>query len=233
MQINHDYKADEIGEKIYATLRKNLGGCNIYTRVVLLFDKPGSWVTGEKAKLLIAPMPSSGFNEAKDGLTAKISSWERISGRSLPPRIKAGGNYLNSRLAQLEVRQAGFDMAILLNSEGFVSEAPGSCVFMVRDGVFLTPSVSSSILASITRRVVINIVTQVIGGRFVECDLERIDFYQADEVFLCGTAIEITPVKSIDHISYISNNYTKKIMAAYQQFILGDLKISGSTTSFV
>lgn len=228
LNIKHPYDFLFIQNAILNTIKLNNLECDIYLRVVLLFDNAGSWITQDQATLLVVPLKSSAFNILKPPLSAKISSWERINGRSLPPRIKAGANYLNSRLAQQEVKSCGYDMAIFLNSFGYVSEAPGSCIFLIKNGLFYTPSLNSSILASITRSIVINIVEQILNKKVYELNLERIDFYQANEVFLCGTAIEITPIKSLDHIEYEDNLLTRKIMDVYQDFILGKIQLNNS-----
>jgi branched-chain amino acid aminotransferase len=228
LNIKHSYDFSTIHSSIIKTIKLNNLQCDIYIRVVLLFDKAGSWITQDDAVLLIVPLKSNQFDLNKPFLSAKISSWERINGRSLPPRIKAGANYLNSRLAQQEIKLSGFDMAIFLNSFGYVSEAPGSCIFMIKNENIFTPSLNSSILASITRSVIINIIEQKLNKKVIEDNLERIDFYQANEVFLCGTAIEITPIKSLDHIEYVQNNITKRIMEIYKEFILGEIEISNS-----
>lgn len=228
LNIKHSYSFTFIRNAIWDTIKLNNLNTDIYLRVVLLFDNSGSWITQDEATLLIVPFNSSPFNILKSPLSAKISSWERINGRSLPPRIKAGANYLNSRLAQQEVKSSGFDMAIFLNSNGFVSEAPGSCIFLIKNGEFYTPSLNSSILGSITRSIVINIVDQILNKKVFELNLERIDFYQANEVFLCGTAIEITPIKSLDHIVYEEDTLTRKIMKVYHDFILGKIYLNNS-----
>lgn len=234
LDLRHSYNYDTISSIILETIQKNSIKSDIYIRVVLLYEQSGSWSTNESASLLVAPMISKSFDEFKPGLTTKISSWERINGRSLPPRIKAGANYLNSRLAQLEVSRSGFDMAIFLNSAGFVSEAPGSCIFLVRGGDFYTPTLSSSILGSITRNIVINIIRNELGKKCIECDLERVDFYQADEVFLCGTAMEITPVKLLDHISFESSfKSTREIMNFFKKIIMGEIKSSSINLTII
>lgn len=225
LNIQHDYKIEEIERYIIETISQNELWDDIYLRVVLLFDSSGSWRTDEKASLLIAPFRSEPYSLEKLALTGKISSWERISGKSMPPRIKAGANYLNSRLAQQEVQLAGYDTALLLNQFGFISEAPGSCLFFVKDGRFYTPSLSSDILGSITRLLIIDLIRDVIGRDLVEGTFERIDIYGADEAFLCGTAMEITALKSIDHIYFGPNPLTKILMIEFQKFILGDLKL--------
>ena len=133
----------------------------------------------------------------RDGVRAKISSWERISSRSLIPHAKASGQYLNSVLAKIESVKAGYEEAILLDEHGHVCEGSGENIFVVRDGVIATPPQTASILDGINRRSVIQIARDL-GHEVVERDIARAELYLADEVFLTGTAAELVPVREID-----------------------------------
>ena len=132
-----------------------------------------------------------------NGIRAKVSSWRRISPESLIPQAKVCGQYLNSILAKLESHHAGYEEAILLDQHGNVCEGTGENIFVVRDGVIATPREASSILEGITRRSVIQIARDL-GFELVERDIARGELTVADEVFLTGTACELTPVREID-----------------------------------
>jgi len=138
-----------------------------------------------------------GDEGTRDGIRAKVSSWERISSRSLIPQAKASGQYLNSVLAKIESVKAGYDEAILLDERGLVAECSGENLFTVRDGVIATPSQSAGILDGINRRSVIQIARDL-GYTVLERDVTRSELYLADEVFLTGTAAELVPVREID-----------------------------------
>lgn len=131
------------------------------------------------------------------GITAMVSSWRRISHTSLIPTAKGSGGYLNSTLAKQEAVRAGFDEAIMLNDGGTVSEGSGMNLFTVSNGVVSTPSVSSGILEGITRNSVMELLMSE-GMEVREIDLARGALYTADEVFLTGTAAEVTPIREID-----------------------------------
>lgn len=131
------------------------------------------------------------------GIRAKVSSWRRLSPAGLIPHAKATGQYLNSVLAKIEVAKAGYDEAILLDERGFVCEGSGENIFVVRENTILTPPQSASILDGINRRSVIEIARDN-GFEVVERDIARAEMYLADEVFLTGTAAELTPVREID-----------------------------------
>jgi branched-chain amino acid aminotransferase len=134
-----------------------------------------------------------------NGVRARFSSWRRISPDTLMPQAKACGQYLNSVLAKIEASKAGYDEAILLDQRGSVCEGTGENVFVIRDGEIATPPYSASILDGINRRSVMEIARDL-GYRVVERDIAREELALADEVFLTGTAAELTPVREIDDI---------------------------------
>src|SRR5256714_1596843 len=131
------------------------------------------------------------------GIRVKVSSWQRVGPNVIPHVAKATGVYLNSMLAVGEANRAGYDEAILLTAEGTVADGSGESIFVVRDGVIYTPDLAASILVGITRDSVIQIA-QDLGHRVVEKPIIRTDLYLADEVFMVGTAAEVTPIREID-----------------------------------
>ncbi len=135
-----------------------------------------------------------------NGCHVRVSSWQRISDVSMPPRVKAAANYQNSRLALNEAWADGYDNALLLNSAGNVSEATGACLFMVRNGRICTPPVTASILESLTRVAIIQLCQETLGIEVEERPIDRTELYVASELFVCGSGFEITPVISVDRI---------------------------------
>jgi len=133
----------------------------------------------------------------KKGITAGVSSWRKFSVLSTPPQAKMGGNYLNSILATQEAKRNGYDEAILLDKLGNVSEAPGENIFIVKDDEIITPPLSSSALAGITRDSIFELAEDR-GYKVVIREITRSELYIADEVFLSGTAAEISPIIRID-----------------------------------
>lgn len=136
----------------------------------------------------------------ENGVDVCISSWQRVAPNTVPTLAKAGGNYLSSMLVTLEARRLGFAEGIALNSEGYVSEGAGENLFLVRNGTIYTPPASASILAGITRDTVIRLA-ETLGIEVLEQNIPREMLYIADEVFLTGSAAEVTPVRSVDKIS--------------------------------
>jgi branched-chain amino acid aminotransferase len=142
------------------------------------------------------PQPAALWN----GVSACVASWRRISDDTVPPRLKAGANYQNSRLAQTEARVDGYDTAILLNARGTVAEGPGACLMMVRDGRLVTPPVTAGILESITRTTLMELAERELGLPVLEREIDRTELYVADEVFMCGSGLEVLPITSVDRI---------------------------------
>jgi branched-chain amino acid aminotransferase len=138
-----------------------------------------------------------GEESALRGIRAKVASWRRISSDALIPHAKASGQYLNSVLAKIEATKAGYEEAILLDAQGLVSEGTGENVFLVRDGVILTPPQTAGILDGISRKSIMTIAADL-GYEVVERNVSRAELYLADEVFLSGTAAELVPVREID-----------------------------------
>lgn len=131
-------------------------------------------------------------------VTCGVSSWSRISDNVMPPRVKAIANYQNSRYVADESSRHGYDFGIILNQQGKVAEISYACLYIVRDGVAITPPVSAGILESITRDVVRDLLQNELSIPVVERDVDRTELYIADEVFICGTGAEIQAVSSID-----------------------------------
>jgi len=138
-----------------------------------------------------------GEDGLRNGVRAKVASWRRIGNNTIPAHAKAGGQYLNSILAKVETHKAGYDEAILLNEQGFVADGSGENIFVVKGGRLLTPPLGASILEGITRSTIIELALES-GVEVVERDVARSELYNADEVFVTGTAAEICPINEID-----------------------------------
>ena len=162
----------------------------------------------------------------KNGITAGVVSWRKFSDMSTPPQAKMGGNYLNSIIATQEAKRNGFDEAILLDHNGNVSEAPGENIFIVRDDQLITPPLSSSALNGITRDAVIKIARNL-NIDVIETEIARSELTISDEIFLTGTAAEITPIISMDSKKIGDGkpgNITKKMMDEYTGIVMNKNK---------
>lgn len=159
---------------------------------------------------------------SKNGITAGVVSWRKFSDMSNPPQAKMGGNYLNSIIATQEAKRSGFDEAILLDHNGNVSEAPGENIFIVREGQLITPPLSSSALNGITRDTIIKIAKDL-DIEVTETEIARSELTISDEIFLTGTAAEITPIISMNGKKVGDGkpgDITKKMMIEYTDIVM-------------
>jgi len=158
----------------------------------------------------------------KKGITAGVSSWRKFSVSSIPPQAKMGGNYLNSILATQESKRNGYDEAILLDKFGYLSEAPGENIFLIINNEIITPPTSSSALKGITRDSVFKLAEDR-DYKVREREITRSELYIADEIFLSGTAAELTPIIKVDDLK-IGNGkvgkITKELMSDYTDVVM-------------
>lgn len=157
------------------------------------------------------------------GVDVRVSSWRRAAPDTFPTMAKAGGNYMNSQLSKMEAKQDEYAEGIMLDSFGFVSEGSGENLFAVRDGILYTPPLASSILPGITRDTVMTIARES-AVEVREQLLPREFLYVADELFFCGTAAEITPIRSVDRIDVGAGKpgpITQRIQRAYMGIAKG------------
>jgi branched-chain amino acid aminotransferase len=162
----------------------------------------------------------------EEGIKACVSSWRRIHDTAIPPMAKAAGNYLNSILATQESKRNGYDESILLDRDGYVSEASGENIFLVRNNNIYTPSIASSALEGITRDTAITIA-KYLGYKVKERSISRTELYIADEIFLTGTAAEIIAVTSIDDRTIgngIEGSVTRSIREKYSEIVSANVE---------
>jgi branched-chain amino acid aminotransferase len=195
------YTLEELRAATHELLAANeLRECYIRPIVFRGYGQMGLYPLDCEVTVSIAAWPWGAYlgEDAKlTGIRAKVSSWRRISSDSLIPHAKASGQYLNSVLAKIEATKAGYQESILLDAHGFVCEGSGENIYIVRDGVVLTPPQTAGILDGISRKSIITIARDL-GFEVVERDLARAELYLADEVFMSGTAAELVPVREID-----------------------------------
>ena len=170
-------------------------------------------------------VPFGEYLDTDGALRCCTSSWRRVDDTNVPPRLKISGTYVNGILAKTEATLAGFDEAIMLTQDGFVSEGSGENLFMINNGVIYTPPVSDNNLSGITRDSAIEIARQEVGMKVVETRIRRSELYFADEVFLTGTAAHIQAVGELDNRVIGSGDtgpITTKINEVYQESIRGN-----------
>jgi branched-chain amino acid aminotransferase len=189
----------EVGSIIIELLRRNEVRHDVYVRPLAIHNSTKlAPVLDENTSSFIAfCMPLQRYID-KDAIDVCISSWRRVADNAMPTRTKPTGAYLNSALARREAADNGFDEAILLTESGKVSEGSAEHVFVVRDGVLYSPPSTEDNLDGITRRTLIALATEDLGLPFHERSIGRSELYVSDEVFLCGTGAQVTPVRSVD-----------------------------------
>jgi branched-chain amino acid aminotransferase len=195
------YSVDELREASLELIGVNgLPECYLRPIVFYGYGELGVSTAGNPVETVIMSWPWGAYlgdEGMKNGIRVKVSSWKRIGANTIPHVAKATGVYLNSMLAVAEANRAGYDEAILLTDDGFVADGSGENVFVVHGDVLATPPLSTSILPGITRDSIIQIA-QDLGYTVEERNVIRSDLYLADEVFMVGTAAEVTPIRSVD-----------------------------------
>ena len=217
---------DLIKKQIIENILANDYKEDIYIRLQGYIDDWGEMAIRSPVSTSIVSYPRPRSIDFNKGKNFTVSSWQRLDDNSSPPRVKASANYLNSRLASIQARESGYDGAILLTSNGKVSEGPGGCIFLIREGVIITPSVSSGILESITRDSVLKIAKEK-KIRVESRDVDRTELYIADEIFYCGTGQEIMPILSVDKILAGEGkvgNVTALFQKKYTEIVRGKTK---------
>ena len=225
----------ELAAAVHATIAANaLPSCYIRPLAFRGYKEMGVNPLANPVHTIIAVWPWGAYlgDEALEtGIRAMISSWRRIGPNTMPATAKASGQYLNSQLAKMEAVKHGFDEAILLNEAGNIADGSGENVFVVRKGRLTTPPTQASCLPGITRDAVIRIAAEL-GYEKIERDLTRADLYFADEVFLTGTAAEVTPVASIDDHHVGTGPITKAIQGRFFDVVHGRAPSSAEYLEF-
>jgi branched-chain amino acid aminotransferase len=218
------YTVEELRQATHELVRTNgLPACYLRPIAFYGYGELGVSTAGNPVETVIMSWPWGaylGADSQTKGVTAKISSWKRVGPNVIPHVAKATGIYLNSMLATTEARRAGYEEGILLTDAGTVADGPGENIFVVKGGVIRTPPLSTSILPGITRESVITIAGEL-GYVVEEGDLIRADLLLADEVFMTGTAAEVTPVRAVDDVEIGVGPVTLALQQAYLAAVNG------------
>jgi len=183
-------------------------------RFTYLISEIDSWSSIKHPTFFIAPLIRK-RNSAETYKTMLLTKIRRISKNAMNPKIKCGANYINGRYALLEAKSKGADLPMLKNKNGYISESSGACVFLVKKGLILTPSLDCDILESITRDTVIKIFSEN-NYKIEQRLISETEFNESDEIFLCGSAAEITPIKLITNNNFKIGDTSKFIFDEYQ-----------------
>ncbi|MDQ3640233.1 MAG: branched-chain amino acid transaminase [Actinomycetota bacterium] len=228
--IDIPYTPDQLVDAVKETIRVNglEDAPTIYIRplVYLGYGEMGLNPLSSPVNVSIAVWPWGtylGDEALRHGVRTKISTWQRHDPNAVPVAAKGVGMYVNSSLAKVEALKAGYDEAILLSSQGYVSECTGENLFIVKNGRLLTPPVSAGALEGITQHSVMTIARDL-GYEVAECNLLRTDLYLAEEAFLTGTAAEVVPIRSVDdRVIGEPGPITKAIQETYFATVRGEV----------
>lgn len=225
LNIDIEYSCDELCEITTNLLFKNDFRTTVYIRPIAYKSSTSLEPTllDSENQLAIYCQPLNKY-ASKEELNVAITSWKRLNDNMIPVRTKATAAYLNSALAALEVHQNGYDEAIFLTNDGNVCEGSGENIFMVKNGCLITPPPSDNILEGITRDTIMRIAAVDFGLNTIERSITRSELYAADELFFTGTAIEVTPIVSVDKRPIGNSehgNITKLLKEHYMQLVCG------------
>ena len=230
------YSVEELRQASHELLGVNgLPECYLRPIAFYGYGELGVSTRGNPVDIVIMSWPWGAYlgeEGQRSGIRAKVSTWKRVGPNVIPHTAKATGIYLNSMLAVMEAQRAGYDEAILLTDEGFVADGSGENVFVVKDGRLLTPPLSTSILPGITRATIIEIA-QELGYVVEETNIIRTELYLADEVFMVGTAAEVTPLRSIDDQEIGVGPVTMELQQAYLATVRGRIESRQHWLDFV
>ncbi|MQF48302.1 branched-chain amino acid transaminase [SAR202 cluster bacterium AC-647-N09_OGT_505m] len=227
MRMDCPYSPLQLTEAIIQLLRANQVKEDTYISPFAYFSGsvPGYQAAYQQpGNVYITAQPSTSNLSRNRGSRCCISSWVRIADNVMPPRAKGIANYQNSRLVSTEAQINGYDSGIILNNQGKVAEGAYACIFMVRDGVAITPPVTAGILEGITRDTVIRMFKEDLEIPVEEREVDRTELYVADEIFLCGTYAEIEPVASVDRYRTGSGRpgpITRRLRRLYRETVHG------------
>lgn len=220
------YTTEQIERACLETVSVNrLEECYLRPLVYRGYDHVGVNPIGTPVEVAIAAYPWGkylGDEALTKGVAVKIGTWARMAPNTLPAMAKAGGNYLNSQLLKLEAVTDGYSEAIALDTNGYVSEGSGENLFLVHKGELITPPMHNSILAGITRASVLQIANEM-GYRIKEMVIPREMLYVVDEAFFTGTAVEVTPVTSVDRVP-VGTGEVGPVTQALQKAFFGIVK---------
>jgi branched-chain amino acid aminotransferase len=200
MRMTVPYSTEELVNLTIELLRRNEFKSDVYVRPLLYAssEEIGVRLHNLQHSFFIYAIPFGNYVEVESGIRCMVSSWRRTPDQSLPARAKITGSYAQSALAKSEAVESGFDEAIVLTVDGHVSEGSAENLFMLKDGVFVTPPVTDDILEGVTRTLLMTVIKEELGKPVVERSIDRSELYTCDELLLCGTGAQISPVVEVD-----------------------------------
>jgi branched-chain amino acid aminotransferase len=228
MRMTVPYSTEELVNITVELLRRNQFKSDVYVRPLLYAssEEIGVRLHDLQHNFFIYATPFGKYVEIEGGIRCMVSSWRRVPDQSLPARAKITGSYAQSALAKSEAVESGFDEAIVLTVEGHVSEGSAENLFMLKDGVFVTPPVTDDILEGVTRMLLMSLIKDDLGKPVVERSIDRTELYTCEELLLCGTGAQISPVIEVDRRPVGSGKvgeFTQELQSIYFGAVRGEL----------
>jgi branched-chain amino acid aminotransferase len=227
LRMTLPYSTEQLVNLTLDLLRRNEFREDVYVRPLAFksSEEIGVRLHGLRESFAIYMAPFGKYVETEGGIRCMVSSWRRVSDASIPARAKLTGSYVNSALSKSEAVENGFDEAIVLASDGHVSEGSAENLFMYKDGVFVTPPVTDDILEGVTRKLLMTMIRDELGVPVVERSIDRTELYVCDELLLCGTGAQISPVVEVDRRSVGNGQvgeFSQELQNIYFAAVRGD-----------
>ena len=223
MRFDPVFETGYMEDGLLSMIRANDLRETVHLRMIAYLDGDDELAATGPTGLVCGAVPRPRGKAVTEGVHVAIGTYARLSDNAMPPRVKATGNYINSRAAELEAKRNGYQGVLMLTERGKVSEGSGACFFMVRNGALHTPDTSSDILESITRDTVIELARE--SGIVVhERTIDRHEIHAADEAFWCGSGYEIQPILSLDRLAVgkgVPGEITRAIQRHYFDVVEG------------
>ena len=229
MHMHSKYSVDEWCGLVKDLLKKNNYRTDAYIRPQIYKSacKIGPGLIDNPDSVLIFSFAMGDYIDLAKGLSVCVSNWRRVDDNAIPPRAKVSGSYANTALIITDARKAGFDDAIVLSQQGFVTEGSAMNLFLVEGDTLVTTQTTDNILVGVTRNTILELAKNVLGLKVVEREISRTELYIADEAFYCGTGAQVSPVTSIDNRPLGTGEvgvHTKELQKLYLEVVKGKVK---------
>jgi len=228
MRMALPYSTEELVNFTVELLRRNEFKSDVYVRPLLYTssEEIGVRLHNLNHSFFIYAIPFGNYVEVESGIRCMVSTWRRVPDQSLPARAKITGSYAQSALAKSEAVEGGFDEAIVLTVDGHVSEGSAENLFMYKDGAFITPPVTDDILEGVTRMLLMKLIKDELGLPMIERTIDRTELYTCEELLLCGTGAQVSPVIEVDRRAIGDGKvgeFTQELQNIYFGAVRGDL----------
>ena len=229
MAMDVDHSLDELVQLTVELLQKEGYRQDIYLRPMAYYSDEiiGVKLHDLQTEVTMFSVPFDRYVDNDTGAHVTFSSWRRVDDNMIPARAKVAGAYVNTAFIKTDALRAGFDEALVLTQDGHISEGSAENVFMLRDGVLITPPITDNILEGITRRTVIELARQELGLEVLQRSMDRTEVYICDELFLTGTAAAVTAITKVDHRPVADGKMgpvTAQLRKLYDDAVRGKLK---------